>query len=359
MNYCILNGVKSNSVRGLLIQSLPPISKPLMRAQVEEIDGRDGDITTKLGYSAYDKEMTIGLFGKYNVDDCIRFFDSEGIVTFSNEPDKFYQYEIINQIDFERLIRFKTATVTFHCQPFKYSAVERKFTYNNQLMKVKDYSATKNGITLSVVNGQITATGTGTTATEFYVPIDKTKLDAGSYILSATAKGTNASSCSIRVIDGVPSDAKSFGGTSLRLQNNATATLDDTDAGSLEYDFLWFYITPNAEMDFSLDMALMSEDASAIKVINRGNVASRPNITIFGVGLVNLNINGTQVLTLNIDDEFITINSAQMNAYQGETLKNRQVVGNYEDVTLRIGTNTISWNGFVTEVIVEDFSRWI
>ena len=95
MNYVILNGVKSNTVKGLLIQSLPSISKPLIRTQIEEIDGRDGDIITKLGYSAYDKEMSIGLFGDFDIDEVIQYFDSEGTVIFSNEPDKFYNYQII------------------------------------------------------------------------------------------------------------------------------------------------------------------------------------------------------------------------------------------------------------------------
>ena len=130
MNYVILNGVKSNTVKGLLIQSLPSISKPLIRTQIEEIDGRDGDIITKLGYSAYDKEMLVGLYGDYNIDDVIQFFDSEGQVTFSNEPDKYYNYEIIEQIDFERLARFKTATVTFHVQPFKYALNESEKTFD-------------------------------------------------------------------------------------------------------------------------------------------------------------------------------------------------------------------------------------
>lgn len=120
MNYCILNNRSSLDISGLLIQSLPSISKPLMRTMVEEIDGRDGDIITKLGYSAYDKEMEIGLHGDFDINDVISFFDSEGEVTFSNEPDKVYRYTILEQIDFERLIRYRTATVTFHVQPFKY-----------------------------------------------------------------------------------------------------------------------------------------------------------------------------------------------------------------------------------------------
>lgn len=124
MNYIILNGVNSNTISGLIIQSLPPITKPLMRTEVEEIDGRDGDIVTKLGYSAYDKEMTVGLYGDFDIDAVIAYFDSEGTATFSNEPDKLYYYQINEQIDFERLVRYRTATVTLHCQPFKYKADE-------------------------------------------------------------------------------------------------------------------------------------------------------------------------------------------------------------------------------------------
>lgn len=124
LNYIILNGKSSTYVQGLLIQSLPPITKPQMRTEIDVINGRDGDIVTPLGYSAYDKPFSVGLHGDYNIDDVIRFFDSEGVVTFSNEPYKYYKYTMIDQIDFERLARFRTATVTFHVQPFKWSLVE-------------------------------------------------------------------------------------------------------------------------------------------------------------------------------------------------------------------------------------------
>lgn len=121
MNYVILNGKKSTAVQGLLIQELPPISKPQVRSNIETIDGRDGDIITKLGYSAYDKQLVIGLYGQYDIDDVIEYFNSEGTVTFSNEDDKYYNYQILEAIDFERLIRFRQANVTLHVQPFKYS----------------------------------------------------------------------------------------------------------------------------------------------------------------------------------------------------------------------------------------------
>lgn len=131
MAYIMINGVSSKNINGLLIQNLPPISKPKIRTSAEEIDGRDGDIVTTLGYAAYDKTFSIGLKGDYNVDDVITFFNTSGQVIFSNEADKYYNFAIYNQIDFEKLIRFKTANVNMHVQPFKYSVDEKELIYTN------------------------------------------------------------------------------------------------------------------------------------------------------------------------------------------------------------------------------------
>lgn len=126
-----INGNESTGISGLIIVSLPPITKPAMRAQAEEIDGRDGDQIEKLGFSAYDKPIKIALVGNYDVDDVIEYFNQDGIITFSNEPDKYYRFEQLEGIDFEKLIRFKTADVVFHCQPFKYSTTESTLSISN------------------------------------------------------------------------------------------------------------------------------------------------------------------------------------------------------------------------------------
>lgn len=232
MNYIELNGVRSTIISGLLIQSLPPISKPQMRTEVEEIDGRDGDIITKLGYAAYDKEISIGLYGNYDVDNVIAFFDSEGTVIFSNEPDKYYQYTITEQIDFERLIRFKTATVTLHVQPYKYSAIEK---------------------------------------TRNYLP-----------------------------------------------------------------------------------------RSQAIAVISNGNTFAKPTMTIWGAGDINLSLNGEQIFYIALGDtDYITIDTAEMNAYKGNVLKNRLVTGDYDNFALRVGMNQITWSGTISEIDIEHYSRWI
>lgn len=138
MDYIIINGKKSTLLNGLIITSLPPIAKPKIRANLEQIDGVDGDIINRLGYGAYDKTFEIGLSYNYNVDDIIEYLNTEGKITFSNEPDKYYNFATLNQIDFEKLIRFKKAKVTIHVQPFKFSTVENTKTFTNNNFTVRN-----------------------------------------------------------------------------------------------------------------------------------------------------------------------------------------------------------------------------
>lgn len=131
-NYISINGIMSNTINGLLISSLPVISKPEMRTKITTVDGRDGDITEYLGFSAYNRTFTIGLYGQYDIDEVIKFFltqETTNEFVFSNEPDKRYIGYISEAIDFERLMKFKTASVTVHVQPFKFSAWERSKSF--------------------------------------------------------------------------------------------------------------------------------------------------------------------------------------------------------------------------------------
>lgn len=234
--YIIINGVSSKHINGLLIQSLPPISKPKMRTTIEEIDGRDGDIVTPLGYAAYDKPLTIGLKGDYNVDDVIAYFNTSGKITFSNELDKYYNFAIYDTIDFNKLIRFKTANINIHVQPFKYSLDEPPITVNNA--------------------GQ-----------------------------------------------------------------NLT-----------------------------------------IPVRNTGNIYSKPKLTITGKGTITVYLNNTQLFNIELSaaGETILIDAVSMNATDpnGNYL-NRQVTGDYDNLRLVTGVNSIKITGDFSTVTVENYSRWI
>jgi phage-related protein len=124
MNYIIWNDKDSRDIKGLLISELPPISKPNMRVSETTVDGVDGSTFEELGYESYNKPVLIGLRAGADVDKVIGYFTGEGKVIFSNEPQKYYRAKITGQIDFVRLLRYKTATVNFRVQPFKYDNAE-------------------------------------------------------------------------------------------------------------------------------------------------------------------------------------------------------------------------------------------
>lgn len=234
INYVVINGKSSNELRGIMVNELPPITKPSIRTQTETIDGRDGDIITKLGYSAYDKTITIGLFGEgYDVNEIISFFNSEGTIVFSNEEDKYYNFTMVNQIDIESLLRFKTASITFHCQPFKYSTVRFEEVF------------------------------------------------------------------------------------------------------------------PTSDEEFT--------------VFNSGNIYSKPIYEITGSGTINLSIDGTQRVAIDIGEtsKTITINTETLDASDGVNLFNRHITGNYENLYLKVGASVITWDGTITNFKIKKASRWL
>ena len=113
-------------------------------------------------------------------------------------------------------------------------------------------------------------------------------------------------------------------------------------------------------MDFSLNVALVDEGVQSMSVINSGNTISKPKITITGGGTINLSLNGEQIFVIELGNEGqITLDSAQMEAYKDGILKNRLVTGDYDNLVLKVGENTLSWTGDVSSVVIENYSRWI
>lgn len=142
MNYIIWNNKNSQSINGLLISELPPISKPQMRVKETVVDGVDGSVIEELGYESYNKTIAVGLKNGADVDEIIEYFTGNGEITFSNEPNKYYRATIINGIDYARLLRYRVATVTFRVQPFKYAKGEEEIFSNDGEQQI---TVTNNG----------------------------------------------------------------------------------------------------------------------------------------------------------------------------------------------------------------------
>ena len=157
MNYFIYKGRNSRTFQSLVVQELPPITKPPVKYNVTTIDGKDGDIVETLGYKSYDKEISIGIKNTTELDQIIEWLTGNGELILSNEPDKYYKAQILDQVNFERLVRFRTAKIKFHVQPYKYSELEGIQTINSESMN--SITITNNGNTIA--KPIITLTGIG------------------------------------------------------------------------------------------------------------------------------------------------------------------------------------------------------
>lgn len=122
----IWKGKSSRDIDGLIITDLPPITKPKMRTNKIEIDGRDGDIVEKVGYESYIKSIGVGLTRNFNIDEVINYFTGDGELILSDEPNKVYIASIYDSVDFDRLLSMRKATIKFYVQPYKYLKNEDK-----------------------------------------------------------------------------------------------------------------------------------------------------------------------------------------------------------------------------------------
>lgn len=137
----------SKEVKGLIITNIPPITKPKMKVNKIEIDGRDGDIVEKIGYESYSKNVGIGLTRDFGIDEIIKYFTGDGELVLSDEPDKVYIASIYDDVDYERLLQMRKSTIKFHVQPFKYLKDESKVSLN--VTTQKSVQVTNKGLEVS------------------------------------------------------------------------------------------------------------------------------------------------------------------------------------------------------------------
>lgn len=126
MSYFIFNNAHSDDV-GIIVENLPPIVKPPKRYNVIEINGNNKIGVETLGYKAYEKTIPIG-FMDVDVSRIADWLDGSGTLILSNELDKYYDAFILNQIDYEKAIRFRKANITFLVQPYKHATGEEETT---------------------------------------------------------------------------------------------------------------------------------------------------------------------------------------------------------------------------------------
>ena len=97
-------------------------------------------------------------------------------------------------------------------------------------------------------------------------------------------------------------------------------------------------------------------------VKNKGNIYSKPILSITGSGTISVSLNGNQIFSIDLSEEDdIVIDVENLEAYDPDdnSLLNRCVTGDYDDFKLLAGDNTVSLSGTITSASLTHYSRWL
>lgn len=104
---------------------------------------------------------------------------------------------------------------------------------------------------------------------------------------------------------------------------------------------------------YSTDNETLIITSKNSELYNYCSYYSKPVITIYGSGDINLFIGDTQI-TLKDVDEYITINTVKMRTYKDTQRQNYKKIGNFPN--LNPGSNNITWDGNVSKIeIIPNF----
>ena len=91
-------------------------------------------------------------------------------------------------------------------------------------------------------------------------------------------------------------------------------------------------------------------------VQNPGSVYAEPVMTVYGSGDITLMVN-LQIIELNGIEDSIVLDSVLKEAYKGNALMNEHISGDFP--ILEPGSNSISWAGDLTKIVIKPNWRYL
>ncbi len=130
--FFIFNGINSKD-RGIIVNSLPSISKAKRRYEEIEVPGRNGNLyIDDESFEPFEYEITCTMMPEAEIRTLSSWLEGSGKLILSSELDKFYNVFISDQIDYEQVYRVcNKFVVHFKVQPIALS-VKEKVLYLNQ-----------------------------------------------------------------------------------------------------------------------------------------------------------------------------------------------------------------------------------
>ena len=99
--------------------------------------------------------------------------------------------------------------------------------------------------------------------------------------------------------------------------------------------------------------------SNELTVVNIGNHTAKPLITVKGEGVIHLFVNGDPICQYEFpeNDNTVILDSEKQDAYLGNQLKNRAMIGDFP--IFKKGENKVSWSGTVERISIKRYSRWL
>ncbi len=157
----IFNGKDSFQNFGIYIEKRPNLPSPKRRVSYIEVPGRDSSLRRDEGtYEDITLSVECSLIGNpYSKISSIKSWllnAGESDLIFSYQPDQKYIAQVVNNIDFEIVLKITSHfVILFNCQPFQYA------TDNTPIMVIESTTLTNPGTVKSLPNIKVTGSGSG------------------------------------------------------------------------------------------------------------------------------------------------------------------------------------------------------
>lgn len=135
--YFKFKGVDSRTYKCYL-ENMPPLTRAPRVYKETTVPGGDGSYIEEYGYSAYDMTLNIAVTDTSKLENLVSLLNGSGNLILGNDTTKYYKANFLDGINYEKLMRFRKASVKVRVQPFRYPVTDSektftaKATVNNQ-----------------------------------------------------------------------------------------------------------------------------------------------------------------------------------------------------------------------------------
>lgn len=121
-------GITTESM-GIVVNSIQTYVKPQKKAEVIQVEGRDGAEVVEYGYAPYVLKAKVTLLDLTLIDDVIAWLSGTGVLIIDEDDMKYRNVRVLSAIDYEYFAHLKSATLEFYVSdPFRYLITDADVT---------------------------------------------------------------------------------------------------------------------------------------------------------------------------------------------------------------------------------------